>query len=112
MTNAMIILNESVKLMENGVIKGTGEFVTMTNADGSSKQIEMPEPIHTFQAWKHLGYKVKKGAKAVAKFPIWKHTAKTVVDEATQEEKEKSSMFMKTAAFFTLEQVEKIEEGF
>lgn len=29
MTNAMIILNESVRLMEEGVLKGTGEFVTI-----------------------------------------------------------------------------------
>lgn len=109
MTNAMIILNESVKLMENGVISGTGEVVTITNADGTTKQIEMPEPLHTFQSWKALGYSVKKGEKAVAKFPIWKHTTKTVADE-NNEEKERTAMYMKMASFFKQSQVEKIVE--
>lgn len=109
MTNATIILNESVQLMNDGILAGTGKVVTIENADGTKQQIELPEPIHTFQAWKSLGYKVKKGEKAVAKFPIWKHTSKTVVDEGTKEESEKTSIFMKTAAFFKASQVEKIE---
>ncbi len=37
MTNAMIILNESVKLMESGVIKGTGQFVEVEDEDGNKK---------------------------------------------------------------------------
>ena len=109
MTNATIILNESVKLMNDGILAGTGEFVTMEYDDGTKEQVEIPEPIHTFQAWKSLGYSVKKGEKAVAKFPIWKHTSKTIVDEETKEESEKTSMFMKMSAFFKASQVEKIE---
>ena len=108
MTNAMIILNESVKLMEEGVLAGTGEFITIEDADGTKRELEMPEVIHTFNMWKHLGYKVKKGEKSIAKFPIWKHNSKSVVDEATGEEEEKTSMFMKTAAFFKFSQVEKV----
>lgn len=110
MTNEMIILHESVKLMENGVIAGTGEIIIVENADGTKKQLEMPEPIHTFQNWKELGYSVKKGEKAIAKFPIWKNIVKTVVDE-NNEEKERSRMYMKTAAFFKFSQVEKITQG-
>lgn len=110
MTNAMIILNESVELMENGVLSGTGEFVEVEDADGNKKRLEMPEEIHTFSAWKSMGYSVKKGEKAIAKFDIWKHTSKTVTDE-NGEETEKSKMFMKTAAFFKRSQVEKILEG-
>lgn len=100
MTNAQIILKESESLVEQGILG-------MVNVMGAP----MPEPIHTFQAWKELGYKVKKGEKAIAKFPIWKHSSKTEVDEATKEEKQKTSMFMKTAAFFKKSQVERIEES-
>lgn len=107
MTNAMIILNESVKLMENGIIKGTGQFVEIENDDGSKKRLELPEEIHTFAAWKSMGYSVKKGEKAVARFAIWKYASKTEVDE-NNEETEKSKMFMKVAAFFKGSQVEKI----
>lgn len=34
MTNTMIIFTESVRLMDEGVLKGTGEFVKMVKADG------------------------------------------------------------------------------
>ena len=110
MTNAMIIFNESVRLMEAGVLKGTGEFVTIKNEDGTTVELEMPEPIHTFQKWKELGYSVKKGEKSAIKFPIWKHTSKKVEADSGEEE-EKTNMFMKTAAFFTFAQVEKMAEG-
>ena len=106
----MIVFNESVKLMNEGILQGTGRIITLENADGTKQQIEEPEPIHTFANWKELGYSVKKGEKAVAKFPIWKHTSKTVTDEETNEEKEKTAMYMKVAAFFKFSQVEKIEE--
>ena len=107
MTNAMIILNESVRLMEEGVLAGTGKFMTVDNGDGTTRRLEMPEPIHTFQKWKELGYVVKKGEKSNIKIPIWKYSSKTTVDEEG-EEKENTSMFMKVAAFFKFSQVEKI----
>ena len=55
MTNAMIILMESVKLMEEGKLKGTGKFVEIETQDGK-KQMEIPEAIHTYAKWKELGY--------------------------------------------------------
>lgn len=108
MTNAMIILNESIRLMNEGILAGTGAYMTMEHEDGTKTEQEIPEDIHTFAGWKELGYSVKKGEHAIAKITIWKHTSKTVVDE-NNEEREKSSMFMKTAAFFKASQVEKIE---
>lgn len=108
MTNERIILDESVRLMKEGKLAGTGRFVTVENEDGTNKQIEIPEDIHTFAMWKQLGYSVKKGEKAIAKFPIWKHTSKKVENEDGEEE-ERTNMFMKTAAFFKFSQVEKIE---
>ena len=107
MTNEMIIFKESQKLMNDGILQGSGVFATVEFEDGA-RQVEMPEEIHTFQAWKSLGYSVKKGEKAIAKFPIWKYTSKKVETE-DGEEKEISNMFMKTAAFFKVSQVEIIK---
>lgn len=113
MTNAMIVLLESVKLMEQGIIKGSG----IKGLTPEGKEIELPEPIHTYQSWKQLGYQVKKGSKAVAKFPVWKYitgkmTEAEVRDDVDVEKNEnKGYCRMKVASFFTREQVEEIEEG-
>lgn len=112
MTNATIILNESVKLMEQGKLKGTGEYVTV-EINGAPKQIEMPEAIHTFNGWKQLGFKVKKGEHSEIKFPIWKYTEKAKKPEEMTgnplEDEPVSNMFMKLSAFFTAAQVEPIK---
>lgn len=114
MTNAQIIFNNSIELLNNGIIKGTGKYMTMKLEDGTEKQQEIPEEIHTYAAWKQLGFQVKKGSKAVASFTIWKYAEKTVKDEngevMTDEfgEVKTSSMFTKKASFFTADQVEKI----
>lgn len=102
MTNEMIILHESVKLMEQGKLKGTGVFITV-EVNGEEKQLEVPEEIHTFNGWKDKGYRVKKGEHSTIKFPIWKYTERKKDDD---EEKTDASMFMKLSAFFTAEQVE------
>lgn len=96
MTNAEIIMRESFELVKQGRLKLIGEG---ENA--------MPEPIHTFQKWKELGFQVKKGEKSDIKFPIWKHSVRVVTNE-TGEEKKEPSVFMKTAVFFTFSQVKKI----
>ena len=87
MTNAQIILENSVILAMNGAIKPD-------------------EEIHTFQRWKAMGYSVKKGEKAVAKFPIWKPVTKKDDDG---EEKQTGRMFLKTSAFFSTSQVEPLK---
>lgn len=77
MTNATIILNEACNLFEQGLLKGTGKYIKMMyldeNGNEIEKEVELPEDIHTFAGWKALGYSVKKGEKAVSKFPIWKY---------------------------------------
>ena len=112
MTNAMIILNESVRLMEEGVLKGTGEVVKVVDGDGNEIELEMPEPIHTFNGWKARGYVVKKGEKSTIKFPIWKYTEKSKKEEELTgnpiEDAPTTNMFMKMSAFFRFDQVEKI----
>lgn len=64
--------------------------------------------LHTYAAWKKAGYQVKKGEKSIHHIVIWKRTSKKVKDEETGEEKDKTSMFMTRAAFFTAAQVEKM----
>ena len=119
MTNEMIILSNSLRLMEEGSLKGSGQYGTM-ETDLGTVEIELPEAIHTFQKWKELGYSVKKGEKSSIKFPIWKHTRKmldTNTDNAelnkanamVNEQGGQTNMFMKTAAFFTFAQVEPIK---
>lgn len=97
MTNVAIIMDESMRLVEQGVLK-------MVNCDG----VEMPEPIHTFAGWKARGYKVKKGEKSFIKFPIWKYTEKEVEKEGSEEKEVESAIFGKMSCFFTMAQVEKI----
>ena len=112
MTNNMIILLESVKLMEQGKIKGSGQVVF--SQDG--KELEIPEEIHTYQAWKRLGFQVKKGSKAVAQFGIWKYiNQKPKADELANDvdgelEALEGRCYMKLASFFTKEQVEEVKK--
>ena len=63
MTNAQIILSNSIDLMKKGILNGTGKFFEVIDENGKKITIEIPEEIHTFQAWKSLGYCVKKGEK-------------------------------------------------
>ena len=111
MTNATIILENSLQLMEEGKLAGSGVWVTMVTDDGE-KKVELPEEIHTFNGWKSRGFRVKKGEKSEIKFAIWKHTVK----EKKPEEKigneladgPEERMFLKVSEFFTAAQVEKI----
>lgn len=111
MTNAEIILEQSIRLMEQGILKGTGEKLTytVTNAEGVEevREAELPEEIHTFAAWKQKGFSVKKGEHAVASFLIWKYSDKKV-GEVDGEEVEDGRMFLKKSHFFTRAQVEPI----
>lgn len=117
MTNEKIILDESFRLMKEGVLKGSGIFVTMEFADGKSEEVELPEEIHTFNGWKTRGYSVKRGEKSAIKFPIWKYAAGKKRAESAEksengengEQEDNSRMFMKNSAFFTKSQVEKIK---
>ncbi len=106
MTNKMIILTESIELMNQGKLKGTGEYIEIEE-NGEVKKLEIPEPIHTFNGWKQRGFIVKKGEKSEIKFPIWKHTTRKKEDK-NGEEKIDERMFMKMSAFFTADQVEVI----
>jgi hypothetical protein len=109
MTNANIILFESVKLMERGILKWTGEFIDV-EVNGEVMSIKLPEEIHTFNGWKERGFVVKRGEKSKIKFPIWKYTSKEKKEEQKTgneiEDAPITNMFMKMSAFFTADQVE------
>lgn len=112
MTNAAIIEEAKVQLMREGKIGTTGRMFKAVVIDGDGNEVERlvpePEEIHTFQHWKSLGFKVKKGEHAVARIEIWKHSTRTVENE-DGEEIDKSRMFRKIACFFSKSQVELME---
>lgn len=114
MTNAEIILGEQIRLADEGIIKILG-WDTFTTDEGEEVEIPKFQPIHTYQAWKKLGYQVKKGEKAVAKFPVWKYLTKKKKAEDDEADEDKTKVgngrcYMKVSAFFTDEQVEPIKE--
>lgn len=80
--NVDIILAESFELMKAGVLQ---------EIDG------LPETIHTYEKWKELGYQVRKGEHAIAKFPVWTYVPMKQKDDGTVS---KSKMYMKNSSFF------------
>lgn len=113
MTNAQIIFNASVKLMEDGVIKGTGRVFCFEDENGERHELEEPEALHTFATWKELGRVVKKGEKCCARIQIWKYAAgkksEDVAANADGEAEDGGRCFMKTAFFFKLDQTEPVK---
>ena len=105
-TNVQIIFNESLKLVQQGIIKSTGKTIVLEMQDGSKKELPEPEPIHTYNGWKELGYQVKRGQKAKASFPIWKYSGQK--DEEGNRIKDGGYCFQKKAFWFTFDQVEKV----
>lgn len=114
MTNKMIILMESIKLMEEGILQPTGQKIVVDTDDGK-KELDIPEPIHTYQTWKKLGYQVQKGEKAIAQFPIWKFINGKLKEEEVRDDvdvdknqNEKGYCRLKTANFFKASQVKEV----
>ena len=70
--------------------------------------------LHTYETWKKLGYHVKRGEKSQHKIPVWKPSTKKVEvdnEDGTIEEKSNGRFFLKTASFFTQDQVERIDNN-
>ena len=111
MTNVEIIMAEQRELMKQGIIGTTGRTLKaiVVNENGEEEEVEVaePEPIHTYQKWKELGYQVQKGEKAIAQFTIWKHVTKKAKNEGEEDEQK---MFMKKASWFKFSQVAPIEQ--
>ena len=100
----MIIEQERIRLMNEGVIGTTGRTVKLVDENGNEFEVAEPEQIHTYASWKALNRQVKKGEKAITSIVIWKHISKQKEDEELPSEK----MFMKKAYFFTEAQTEAI----
>ena len=75
-------------------------------------QNNISSPLHTYTKWQALGYQVKKGEKSIHRITIWKHVKRKKKVETDEESAEiiSGKCIMKTACFFTLEQVERIEK--
>lgn len=114
MTNQEIIFRESCRLMEAGILSGSGRYAVFTDENGDEKRVELPEAIHTFAAWKSAGYTVKRGEHAVATFPVWKYSERrrNNDDDGDGDENDGETasgrMYLRKAYFFKFSQVEKI----
>ncbi len=102
MTNEQIIFEQSLKLMEDGILGTTGRELEFEMEDGTTKFLPEPEPIHTFKVWKELGFCVKRGEKAIASFQIWKHyPACKKIDKNTGDMIDVAEKMFLTNAFFS-----------
>ena len=110
MKNEMIILLQQVELQKEGILNFTGRKIKSVDLSGEIVEIDEIQPIHTYRGWKERGFQVKKGEKAIAKFPIWQYSSKKVESEDSEEQKANGHMYMKMSAFFSDKQVEKIEK--
>jgi hypothetical protein len=113
MTNAQIIFNASVQLMNDGIIKGTGRIFEFTDDAGNVSRLEEPEALHTYATWQELGRQVKKGEKCRAKIQIWKYCAGKKTEDSKAEieaDGDGGKCYMKTAFFFTFDQTEPVKE--
>ena len=72
-------------------------------------------PIHTFQEWHNLGYRVRKGEKAKMTCRIWKYSTKNIkaveTEQGAEEQEQGGHYYLANAYFFTKDQVEKITEA-
>ncbi len=108
-TNSQIIFQQSLELMKQGILKTTGRILVQELPDGSKVELPEPEPIHTYNGWKELGYQVKRGQHAVAQFTIWKYAGKKALNEESGEmEIIDGKCFPKKSFWFTFDQVEKV----
>ena len=114
MTNEMIIMMESVRLMKEGVIKGTGKFAE-AKINGKIEKFEIPEEIHTYERWRKMGYQVQKGQTSFIKFKVWFYTGRNGRSQEVEEGAENSTQqrgkcYMRMTAFFTADQVKPKED--
>lgn len=115
MTNAEIIMRESIDLMEQGIL--AGKLEKFTDENGEEVEMTLPEEIHTFDQWQKQGRIVKYGEHAIAKFPVWSPTkaSQKVLEktdkELTDKEKKQLKMYMRNACWFKLSQTQTLEEA-
>ena len=74
----------------------------------SENDIDLDEPLFTYNVWKSKGYCVKHGEKAKYKVTLWKYSSKEKTND-NGETVTTSKCFPKVVALFTKEQVEPME---
>lgn len=104
MSNQEIIIGE---IISNGIY--TQEEVEAFLAKG------IEPPVHTYQRWKELGYRVRAGSRAKIKTRLWKHKTDKNKDSAETDKNEvevadNSGFFLAPAYLFTLDQVDRYME--
>lgn len=109
MTNAQIIFNARMELLEAGKIQSTGKVYEMETEDGERIRIEEPEELHTFAKWRELGRVVKKGEHAITAVTLWKQ-GKPKKNPDTGEEIP-GKMYFTKAFLFTVGQTEPLESN-
>lgn len=102
MKNEFTILMQKDDLAREGKIKYTGCVLKFETPAGETIEYRETEQIHTFAEWKSRGYKVIKGQKAIAKFPIWIPSKRKTEDGKTE-----IKFWLKNSAWFSESQVEK-----
>lgn len=91
---------------EEIIFRGVQAHLGLTDEEASALvQAGKFPAMHTYEGWKERGFQVKKGEHADLKLAIWKQgKSKEREDGSTVPGK----MFLKTAHFFGIGQVEKI----
>ena len=110
MKNTDIIMINSIALLQAGILSDTGKDIIYQISPFECYEGKEPEPIHTFQGWKSLGYSVKKGEKAIANFQIWKSKTRKIVG-IDGKETTTTDMFLTKAYFFKASQVQQIQQA-
>ena len=90
---------------EEIILRGTIAHLGITPEEASVLIESGNFPVfHTYEHWKSIGYQVRKGERAQFKLSVWKQAKRK------DEDGEKpSKMFLKTSAFFGVNQVDKIQ---
>ena len=91
---------------EEIILKGIQSHLKLTDEQVAEMLKNGTFPIyHTYEHWKSLGYQVRKGEHADLKLTIWKQGKAKEADDGTTIA---GKMFMKTASFFGIGQVDRM----
>ena len=113
MTNEMIIAFAKEELANDGILKFTGNTITVFDPKTEAEiEVQEVEDIHTCAGWNKRGFKLIKGTTCEIKFKIWtyKKGKKKVEGETEEEAEQKGKCFKKLACWYTREQVEPMTE--
>lgn len=89
------------------IYKATAAYLGLDEDAAAALMLSGKFPaFHTYEAWRESGYQVQRGEKAAFSARIWKS-----VDKKTDDGQKVKIMIMKTAHFFSREQVKPIQSA-